>query len=603
MAFSDNIADYIGTFSDNTAMSNWLTSGAKRIIDLLPVEKAEKFSTNLTDSGSGVTITGYRVLRAHKSGYGAKEVSGDMKTRVTPGGGLGTVAIVSGGTGYSVSNVLTLSGGTGGTVTVTSVSAGVVTGIEITTSGSGYSLGVSTTTGGGGTGCTIYVIPTSGSLFEATSKFPVYYTENGKLYILPAGGTGIGVAYPTVLYTESAISGFPQEFENAVILFASIQCGIQLLSSKTTALEAISLTSVDVITPPAVPSIAFSDASAVSTSAVTLSALTTAPTYTKPTLSMTAAPTISDLLIKAVPPASPSAPSFTYTSATSATIGDTTIGTIPTAPIYVPPVFGGSYTNTDTALTNTDIELATGHLQKVTAQLTEYRNKIDDSVQSFNSEREKFNADVTKLVEQARLTQQKLIAQAQSNTSTDIQNQAQVLVKQVQEYEAKLNKFAHENNVYSNQINQEINEYRANLDKEFQLWQTKRNTELQEYNLNIQNELNEFNKELQIYITDFQHKVKQSELDIAKSLEDAKNSNDIALQNKIQNLQGQLIQYDSTIKKYLGDLESYGTQVNQVIQKYNTQVQQKHIEFETLERKIKLMQDEYKLYLNLLGVN
>jgi len=65
------------------------------------------------------------------------------------------VEVASGGTGYSVSDVLTVAGGSGGTLTVDSVSTGVITAVSVTTGGSGYSeTKAATVTGGAGTGAT-----------------------------------------------------------------------------------------------------------------------------------------------------------------------------------------------------------------------------------------------------------------------------------------------------------------------------------------------------------------------------------------------------------------------------------------------------------------
>lgn len=73
-------------------------------------------------------------------------------------GSVQTASIVSGGTGYSVSDVLTVSGGTGtaATLTVDSVNSGVITGVSVTTGGS-YSdnpTNPASVTGGGGSGAT-----------------------------------------------------------------------------------------------------------------------------------------------------------------------------------------------------------------------------------------------------------------------------------------------------------------------------------------------------------------------------------------------------------------------------------------------------------------
>lgn len=65
----------------------------------------------------------------------------------------------AGGSGYTVNDVLTISEGSGGTVTATTVAGGAVTVISLTTAGYGYTTGAGkATTGGTGTGCTIEIL-------------------------------------------------------------------------------------------------------------------------------------------------------------------------------------------------------------------------------------------------------------------------------------------------------------------------------------------------------------------------------------------------------------------------------------------------------------
>lgn len=76
-----------------------------------------------------------------------------------------TSAPTNGGTGYTVNDVLTITEGTGGTVTATAVSAGIITAVSLTTSGSGYTTGAGkATTGGTGTGATIEILTLSAML-------------------------------------------------------------------------------------------------------------------------------------------------------------------------------------------------------------------------------------------------------------------------------------------------------------------------------------------------------------------------------------------------------------------------------------------------------
>lgn len=70
--------------------------------------------------------------------------------------GLKTVAVNAGGSGYTVGDILTIAGGTSGTVRVLTVSSGAVSTVQIVDPGTGYTAATAaTTTGGTGTGCTV----------------------------------------------------------------------------------------------------------------------------------------------------------------------------------------------------------------------------------------------------------------------------------------------------------------------------------------------------------------------------------------------------------------------------------------------------------------
>lgn len=97
--------------------------------------------------------------------------------------GLLTVAINNGGVGYTVGDVLTVTGGggVGGTVMVDTVSGGVITSISVVNPGSGYTVGTNlSTTGGTGTGATIDLITRgSGGITNANGHISQGITANG----------------------------------------------------------------------------------------------------------------------------------------------------------------------------------------------------------------------------------------------------------------------------------------------------------------------------------------------------------------------------------------------------------------------------------------
>ena len=66
------IEDYIGqSYADTTALTNWLTAGAKQLVNIIPIDRAIDISNTVPDIGTGIALSNYRIIKAHKSGYGA----------------------------------------------------------------------------------------------------------------------------------------------------------------------------------------------------------------------------------------------------------------------------------------------------------------------------------------------------------------------------------------------------------------------------------------------------------------------------------------------------------------------------------------------------
>lgn len=327
--FQARVQSFLGSgYAETTNLSDNLTAGAKVIVDLLPENKLDKYAATLTDSGSGATVTGHRLIRAHKGGYRASRIDPGLKTQATPAGALSSVYIAVAGTGYALNDVVTLSQGTTGTCTITGVTATVPTSIEILNAGSAFTQGLKTTTvaPAGGSGLVIYVVPSTGSIYEPSTIDPSWYVENTKGYVLPGGGSIIGMAYPTVAYGDSTISNFPAELDHAVVLFAVIQGCLDIINDNRVALEAL-----------------------------------TYATLTAPT-----APT--DFSLTATAPTAPADSSYSYTDATLGTYTSTTIGSLGTAPTYTSPTTTIDGTIWATAYPNYATAIATA-LAAITTQL------------------------------------------------------------------------------------------------------------------------------------------------------------------------------------------------------------------------------------------
>jgi len=114
-------------------------------------------------------------------------------------------------------------------------------------------------------------------------------------------------------------------------------------------------------------------------------------------------------------------------------------------------------------------------------------------------------------------------------------------------------------------VNKEVQQYKTNLDK----WITLRQTELNQYQLDIQNELNDFQKEDAEYQSTVKKAIRQSELDQERLMLSANKTTDLNLQNEAQTLNASIALYKDKLEKYLGQLQSYSSEVQNASTKYN----------------------------------
>lgn len=407
-------------------------------------------------------------------------------------------------------------------------------------------------------------VASSTSIHQATSTDPVWYIENNKVYIIPSGGTLIGLGFPAgINHSSTTIAGFPIEWEQAVILDVVIQELLYKNNVNYDALVALAIDLVSAPTPPSDASFTFTNASYTNasyvdgvytpasidiTAATTIGSLGTPPTYTKPSINMTivpdalslsgisipSAPADFALSISATPPSVPSAPVITYTNAVIGAFGPIVIDPIPTPPTYTKPTNSVSFTNISSYIaTKQDLEKAQTEIQHQSVVLNSYNNDITNELSKFNSLMENQKLTVTRAIKQAEFEQEKFMTQGKAQTDLNIQNELQTTAALIANYQAVLGKYNGDLTRYQQIVNAEVSVYSTNLQKysqqldsvrasidkavqeyrtNLERWQTQRNTELNQYASDIQNEFNEFTKELKIYESTVQTALKQADL-------------------------------------------------------------------------------------------
>jgi fibronectin-binding autotransporter adhesin len=136
------------------------TAGASAEFSLIPLYESAT-TGNWEDQATWTTLP--QTFTPPRSGSNVRINNGHTVT--TQPNAIISVTINSGGSNYAVGDVLTVSGGTGGQVTVTGVSGGVITSISLTNGGTGYTTATGVaTSGGSGSGATVNIVASLGKV-------------------------------------------------------------------------------------------------------------------------------------------------------------------------------------------------------------------------------------------------------------------------------------------------------------------------------------------------------------------------------------------------------------------------------------------------------
>ena len=554
--FQARTEDYVGTISDTAALADWFTAGAKRLIDLIPPEKLERFSTTLTDSSSGVDVSAHRFIRAHKAGRGAVLIDAGLKTQAADS---------------------------------TSIFYGTATSpvcyLEATKA---YVL-----PGGGSIIAVSY--PTVTYSASSISNFPTEWEQGVILFAAIQAAIGLMNTSITTLSGLSlgAISTTPSAPADAAYSYSNASLGTY------TATTIDSLGTAPTYTKP------------------TISMTTAVAALDMSAITLPSAPT--DFSLTATVPTAPTDASYSYTDATLGTYTATSVGAWISVAAYAKPTTTFDITTATTYIgTDEDLEKAQQELSKQSLLLDQYGKDLYNELNEFNTAIEESKSLLTRGIEQAKLDQQRLMMEAEKTTDLSIQNKAKTLEKDIQLYLSKLQNYSTQVNSYQASVNAEVQayqqlidkyreslnavriqvekavqEYRANLER----WQTQRQTELSEYSANMQNELNEFNKENAEYVSTVQKAIRQAELDQERLMLSASKTTDLNLQNAAQTLNAAIELYKTKMEKYLGQINQYGAEVNKVVNEYQIKVQQAQTVTDKYQMLVTQLQNEYKAFL------
>tara|TARA_R100000995_G_scaffold82181_1_gene55773 strand:- start:1269 stop:3212 length:1944 start_codon:yes stop_codon:yes gene_type:complete len=300
---------------------------------------------------------------------------------------------------------------------------------------------------------------------------------------------------------------------------------------------------------------------------------------------------------------------------------------------------------------NEDIELAQVKLSQLQAQIAEYSANISNEQNEFNKENvryqmefqeatEKANRDLQVAIRNLDSVTQELKQESQQTTDIDkfnkaqdqaleLANKAKGMEKLIADNNNQLQKYSNELQSYQAEVNKEIQEYTKKLDRykteinlAFQAWSKTESDSLQQYQLDIQNELNEYNKEnvryqaniqaeLAKHNSDLQKAINQARLDADDAKQEAAQTTDVDkfnkaqdqaldLQNKAKTMEAIITNNDDLVSKFSTELNRYTSIVNEEVQQYQANLQNKQMEYTWYEKQQIKLQADYDKGLQLL---
>ena len=440
-------------------------------------------------------------------------------------------------------------------------------------------------------------IDNSASLHKATNLHPKWYNAQGKVFIKPdpaSGGSDDGYVY----YVEHTQLDDDCDLRNAVVFHASSQEFTKLASGKVTDWSDLSLPVV-----PSLTSVTFSsvdsdvDASSpvFTTASVAAGSIYTgsAPTYVKP--SKQSQESFNDFFesgslnplddsdpstfsIVSVPPSPPSSPSIS-----SPGIGSTLKASIGVdVPTYNPPVMNTpDFADANTWInTEEDPEMVASRIQTINAQISEFGVRVQDSLNSFNEENAKYQANVQAEITKAQIDSQEAQKEGDLTFQASVQDYSQELAlfgAKVQEYQSEVGKEVQE-------YTQNLSRYQLELNTAYTAWAKTESDNIALYQADIQNELNSFNEKniafqaqvqesmQEIQVTN-QVNIAKAQSDLQLSISNEDRSQQRQLQNAVQDMQAIVSDNESKMSKFQAEVSKYQAEVGEKTQKITSATQ------------------------------
>ena len=644
------IEDLIGSVGDTAFITDALTNGARELMNLLPEDELELFSQTLTDTGSGIATSTLKVISANKSGYEAKKVPSSMSGRYEDSGSIyfattkSPVFYMKNGKTYVVP-----SGGAVQVVKYPTIDYDDLPGAYTSTDAVPEDIEP----------LLVLYAAVKGRIRQLSDK-RASIPSSITLPVEPAAptiDTSVGTSLSGISYSAPASPTFPADISipsldaDSGLDVPSYSKPIMTLSSIVEP-DNLTINATAPTTVPAAPTFIYADASASEVGTETVGGLGTAPTFVSPVLSTDFGSVDTEINDDDVEIAEIklnkiqaqvgeygskiqdaqirfNKENTEYQALLQQSIEEARLSLQEENQEYVAELQRfQSEISVYQADVNKEVQEYTNQLQRYKIELdtvyqswhktesdnlTKYQSDIQNELHEFNKESTIYQSTVQSAVEDARIASQRVVTDAQLITDVSKQNKLQGMARQIQEYEASLNRFNADVKRYQTEVNTEVQTYTINeIQKQMALWQAKTANELKEYSQNVQNNLNDFNADYQTYreriqmsINEFSTKHGMDVQNYKTQVDKELNRYQAEIQNAVNNYQDDVTKHSSelaemarknqdSIGKYQADIQDYSTKAQARISDYSSKVQRYAGEHGQMIVELQALQAEYR---------
>lgn len=194
------------------------------------------------------------------------------------------------------------------------------------------------------------------------------------------------------------------------------------------------------------------------------------------------------------------------------------------------------------------------YIQKYAQDLEQKRTQFQGDVQDHLRE-------VDRVIEQARLDQQRLIAEYQTQADARLRDAVQQVQLDLQIYQGKLEGYRADAEVYATTMNGRFQQMQGNIARVAQGFAEVERVKIQKYSADSQEALGKFQGEISLWREQVAELIAQAELDHRALELQIRDSQQIELQNALQEVQAEIEAFRGQLQKYQTEGQVYATQI------------------------------------------